>query len=124
MTFLTYIYPLHHKGTDGLVTPDKDAVMLTVPGYWPVAKPLGAIVNVFSLLELQVTLEVMSAVVPLEYVPIAVNCCVILITTGSGFAGVIAIEDSVSFVVDLDADSEEHPVVTVTSVNAKTKAKP
>ena len=60
--------------TTGLVIPEREAVIPVDPASIPVAKPeveTGAI----TMYELaQVTCDVMSATLPFEYVPTAMNC--------------------------------------------------
>ena len=64
----------------------------------PVASPLLSTVYT-DVLELdQFTVEVRFCVLPSEYVPVAVNCCVVPLANGAGFAGVTAIETRVAFV--------------------------
>ena len=62
-----------------------------VPGVTPVANPPA--VTVAPVEALQVTLEVMSRVLPSAYVPVAVNCCVPLGATVAA-AGVTAMDFS------------------------------
>jgi len=74
------------------------AVMVAVPAATPVAKPLLFTVATEALEEDQVTCGVMATLVPSENVPVAANCWVV--PTGMvGFAGVTAIETSVTFAV-------------------------
>ena len=61
------------------------------PRILPEASPLALIVATDEADELQLTSLVMSCVVPLEYVPVAVNCCVAPVKA-VGLAGVTAIE--------------------------------
>jgi len=56
------------------------ALISTVPTAIPVASPEASIVATSSLLLVQVTDPVRSAVLPSEYVPVAVNCWVLSIT--------------------------------------------
>jgi hypothetical protein len=63
------------KVTAWLLMSSRDAVISVLPIVIPVTTPLAEMVAA-SVLELaQVTREVMSAVDPSEYVPVAVNCC-------------------------------------------------
>jgi hypothetical protein len=81
------------KATLLLVTPSREAVMFVLPATDPVVKPpFGVTVALEVSEELHVADEVMSAVVPLSYVPIAVNCCVPPGGKSEGLVGVIAIE--------------------------------
>jgi len=50
------------------------AVMFVVPTETPMTRPVLSIVATDVSDELQVTCVVMSLLVPLEYVPVAVNC--------------------------------------------------
>jgi hypothetical protein len=59
--------------TGGLVTPNKDAVILVFPSALPFANPIADIVATLVLELAQVTVEVISAEVPSEYVPVAAN---------------------------------------------------
>ncbi len=52
------------------------AVMVVVPIETAKARPVLSIVATDGLDELQVTCVVKSFLVPLEYVPMAVNCCI------------------------------------------------
>jgi hypothetical protein len=75
-----------------LVDPVTDPVvarMLEVPTATPVARPPGVIVATPD--ELHAAVLVRFCVLPLLYVPVAVNCCV-LPAAIEGFAGVTAIE--------------------------------
>ena len=49
------------------------AVMFAEPALMPVANPVGSIVAMFVALEFQVTLFVISVVLPSEKMPLAVN---------------------------------------------------
>ena len=73
------------------------AVIVTEPSFKPVARPLTVMDAIVFPDELQVTVFVMSWLVPSENVPVAVNCC----CTPSGMvimSGVTAIELSVALV--------------------------
>jgi hypothetical protein len=73
------------------------AVMVAVPAARPVARPLLLTVAADMLEELQVTCELISWVVPSEYVPEAANCLVF--PPGMlGLAGVMDMEDKVAAV--------------------------
>jgi len=74
------------------------ACICVVPAATPVAKPPVLIVATLVLDELHVTVVVRFCVVPFEYVPVAVNCCVAPILI-DGFAGAIDIDVSVGFTV-------------------------
>jgi hypothetical protein len=87
------------KGTDGLVIPFKDAVMLAVPAVTPLAKPKSSMVAIGVESLVHVTSELMSAVEPSEYVPVAVNCWVEPTAKLAGEAGATAIEDNVGALV-------------------------
>jgi hypothetical protein len=87
------------KGTDGLVTPFKDAVMLAVPTVTPLAKPKSSIVAIGVESLVHVTSELRSAVESSEYVPVAVNCWVEPTIKLAGEAGATAIEDNVGVLV-------------------------
>ena len=76
------------------VTPDSAAEMVAVPAETAVARALPLIVATVVFDELQVAWFVTFCVLPSEYVPVAVNCCVPPATI-VGFAGVTAIEVSV-----------------------------
>jgi len=79
------------------VTEPETAVMVTVPSFKPVARPLTVIDAIVVPEELQLTVFVMSWLVPSEKVPVAVYCC----CTPSGMvimSGVTAIELSVALV--------------------------
>jgi hypothetical protein len=78
----------------GLVTPDKAAVILVFPIATPVARPTEDIVAILGSELAQVTLEVMSAVEPSAYVPVAINSCVSPTPNLSGVVGVTAMEDN------------------------------
>ena len=78
------------------VVPDI-AVIVTVPSFSPVAKPLTVMEAIVFADELHVTVFVMSWLVPSENVPVAVYCC----CTPNGIvilSGVTAIELSVAVV--------------------------
>ena len=73
------------------------AVMVVVPVATAVARPLRSTVATDGLEELQVTCEVMSKLVPSEYAPEALNCCVA--SWGMpGLAGATDMEDRVAAV--------------------------
>ena len=73
------------------------AVMTAVPAATPVARPPGFTVATLIVPEAQVTDAVISTVVPLEYVPSAVNCLVRPATT-LGFIGITVIKLKVAAV--------------------------
>src|ERR1700678_4079035 len=76
---------------------DDVAVIVEVPTPAPVARPAALIVAVVVVPEDQVTLDVRFCVEPSLNVPVAVNCCVAPLAI-DGFAGVTAIDCSVSAV--------------------------
>lgn len=84
------------KPTGGLVIPSTDAVIFAVPAPAAVAKPSEDIVATVVLELAQVTWEVMSAVEPSEYVPIASNCWSELIARLDGGFGVTSMENNVT----------------------------
>jgi hypothetical protein len=67
------------------------AKMLALPAATPVASPDVAIVATAGVSEFQVTEAVRFCVLPSEYVPVAVNCCVVPLAM-DGLAGVTAID--------------------------------
>jgi hypothetical protein len=87
------------KGTDWLVIPFKDAVMLAVPTVTPLANPKSSIVAIGVESLVHVTSELMSAIEPSEYVPVALNCWVEPTAKLAGEAGATAIEDNVGVFV-------------------------
>ncbi len=58
----------------GLVTPPFDALIWVVPADTEVARPVAFIVATPVALDDQVAEDVISAVLPSEYVPVATNC--------------------------------------------------
>jgi len=88
------------KSAGGLVTPDNAAVMVAVPVATPVAKPVESIVATPVSLLAHVTSAVMSADVPSEYVPVAVNAWVEPTATLCK-VGSTTMEDSFDFDVDV-----------------------
>ncbi len=68
-------------------------MIVEAPAETPVATPIELMVPTLGSEEVQVTEVVRLAVVPLEYVPVAVNGCVVPAAI-DGFAGVTAIEVS------------------------------
>jgi hypothetical protein len=100
------------KDTGELVMPDRVAVILVVPTVIPVTKPAEPAEDMVALVEselAQFTREVMSAVEPFEYVPVAVNCWVRPAAKLTGEDGVTAIEDNVAAGADTGL-VEELPV--------------
>ena len=81
------------KLTTGLVMSDKAAVILVLPIAAPFATPAEDIVAILISELTHVTLEVMSAVVPSAYFPVATNTCEEPTPKISGVAGVTAIDD-------------------------------
>jgi hypothetical protein len=76
------------------LTPPKLAETVLLPTPWPVNRPAVLIVATCVKEELQVTLLVMSAVLPSLYVPTAAYCCV-LPTATYAFCGATDIETGV-----------------------------
>jgi hypothetical protein len=60
------------------VTPPMLADTVLVPGATPVAKPLASTVTTAVVMEVHVTRDVRSLLLPSVYVPVAENCCVVL----------------------------------------------
>jgi hypothetical protein len=83
-----------------LTTPDSVAVILAVPIAAPLAKPTDDIVALIVLELDQITWEEISAFVPSEYCPLAVNCWVRPAAKLAGEAGVTVMEDN--FNVDVE----------------------
>ena len=81
------------KLATGLLTSDKAAVILVLPIAMPVATPAEEIVAILGSELAQVTLEVMSIVLPSTYVPVATNSCVEPTAKISGLVGVTAMDD-------------------------------
>jgi hypothetical protein len=54
----------------------EDALIIEVPAPRLVVKPFAAIVATVGVSDIQNAVSVMSRVVPSEYRPVAVNCCV------------------------------------------------
>src|SRR5262249_56588130 len=80
--------------TVSLVLPTTDPIVaeiVAVPGAWAVARPEELITVTFGADDAHVTWLVTSFVLPSEYVPMAVNCCVPPTVT-VGFAGVTVID--------------------------------
>jgi len=73
--------------------------MEAVPAATPVARPVAETVATVVSELVQVTWELMSPVVPSEYVPVAVSCCVAPTATLAGDAGVTAIDAKATAVV-------------------------
>ena len=73
-----------------LIVPEV-AVIVADPGAMVVAKPLPLMVAIEVAEDVQVAVPVRFLVVPLLYVPVAVNCCVFP-TASEGAAGVTAME--------------------------------
>ncbi|HZW93196.1 MAG TPA: hypothetical protein VFF64_09615, partial [Candidatus Eremiobacteraceae bacterium] len=84
------------KDAEPLIVPDL-AVMVALPGATAVASPALLIVATAAFDEVQVAVLVRFCVVPLLYVPVAVNCCVYPAAT-EGVAGVTAIETRIGAV--------------------------
>jgi hypothetical protein len=77
------------------VIPLKVVEIVLVPTAAPVASPAVVIVATLVFEDDHVTWEVMFCVLPSEYVPVAVNCCVAP-TLIVGLAGVTEIDDRVT----------------------------
>ena len=80
--------------TLGLVTLESVAVILAVPLPSAVTEPFAKMAATAVLELVQVTLEVISADEPSEYVPIAANCRVAPKPKSVGKTGVTAMEDN------------------------------
>jgi hypothetical protein len=94
-----------------LIDPD-DAMIVTVPRFPAVTRPLTVIDATLFFEELQVTVPVMFCVLPSENVPVAVNCCTV--PRGmDAFTGVTAIETKVALVTVKAAPEETLPDVAV-----------
>jgi len=94
-----------------LIVPEA-AVMVTVPRFRAVTRPLTVIEATLVFDELQVTMPVTSCVLPSENVPVAVNCC--KVPSGrDAFAGVTAIDVKVALVTVSTALDETLPEVAV-----------
>jgi hypothetical protein len=78
--------------TAGDVLPLFEAVICVVPAATPVARPVFEIVAVPGVADVQVTVELMSAIELSLNVPVAVNCCVAPTLRDAGVTGVTAIE--------------------------------
>src|SRR6185295_11677983 len=70
------------------------AEMVVLPGLTAVARPVLLIVATLVLEDVHATWLVRFCVVPLEYVPVAVNCCVAPVEI-VGVAGVTAMDETV-----------------------------
>jgi hypothetical protein len=88
------------------------AVTVVEPTATAVASPLDPIIATLVLEELQVTAPVKSCVVSSEYVPVAVNCWVVLLEI-AGSGGVISMDTSVAVVMVRDVVPEILPDVAV-----------
>lgn len=94
------------------LTEPEAAVIVTVPSFRAVARPLTVIDATLFFEELQVTVPVMSCVVPSENVPTAVNCCDV--PSGmDAFTGPTAMETGVALVTVRVALEETLPAVAV-----------
>ena len=74
-----------------------EALITEEPVITPVASPPAVMLATAGVADFQFEMAVMFAVVPLEYVPIAINCCMPPMAT-EGFTGVTAMDNSVPFV--------------------------
>ncbi len=91
--------------------PANAAVILAIPASTPAANPVLSMVAAAVLSVFQVTREVMSAVVPSEYVPTALNCWVCPLDKLGGGLGVTAIDVNTGVPVNVvDVFEEEQPV--------------
>jgi hypothetical protein len=99
------------KVVDPLIEPEV-AVRVVDPAATPVASPLVVMVAAAGFDELQVAELVRLPVVPFEYVPVAVNCC--MPPTGTdGLEGVTVIETKVGVDTVSAADPATAPEVAV-----------
>jgi hypothetical protein len=98
--------------TDVPLTKPEAAVIVVVPRFRAVAKPLAVIDATPVFEELHVAVPVMSCVDPSENVPIAVNCCKVPREI-DGLAGVTAIEVTVAPVTVSVALEEMPPEAAV-----------
>ena len=101
------------------VTEFSVAVIVADPAATPFTKPAASTVALAILEELQVTKSVMSQVLASEFVPVAINCCVVF--TGTlGFAGVTAIDAGLAHrlavVTVICVEAEKAPDRAVTEV--------
>ena len=102
------------KVTAWLLISSKDALISVLPGTIPVTTPLAEMVAI-SVSELaQVTRDVMSAVDPSEYVPVAVNCCREPMCKLFGSDGLKAMDDNLGF-------GEQPPIAKVSIINPAAK---
>ena len=97
---------------DPLIDPEA-AAMVAVPTPAPVADPLELIAATVGNDELQVTLPLRSCVLPLLYVPVAVNCW-LLPAAMEAADGVTEIEVNTAGVTDNDAEPLMVPEVAMT----------
>lgn len=84
-----------------------------MPALTHVAIPVAAIVATDVVADAQVTDEVMSFVVLSEYVPVAVNCVVVVVLI-DGLAGVTAIDESVGALPPEPPQAEK--IITVSNM--------
>jgi hypothetical protein len=94
-----------------LIEPEA-AVIVTVPRFRAVSRPLTVIEATLVLDELQVALPVTSCVVPSENAPVAVNCCKVP-SGNDAVTGVTAMEVKVAFVTVNTALEEILPEIAV-----------
>jgi hypothetical protein len=88
------------------VTPARAAEITVLPAETAVATPVALTVATVVFDELQVAWLVTFCVLPSEYVPVAVNCCVPLATI-VGFAGVTARDVRVATAAGLNTTSTQ-----------------
>jgi hypothetical protein len=85
--------PKGWEGGDGGVVVTNVAMTIVLPAETLLARPAALIVATLGADELQATAAVRFSVLPLPYVPVAVNCCV-LPAASDGFTGVTVNEMS------------------------------
>ena len=88
------------------------ALIVVVPAFSALAKPVALTVAVVVLEDAHVAVVVRFCVVPSLYVPVAVNCCVPPAAT-DGFTGVTAIDTSVAAVTVSVVDPLTLPLVAL-----------
>jgi hypothetical protein len=102
------------KVTAWLRMSSKDAVISVLPIVIPVTTPLAEMVAVSVLELVQVTRDVMSAVDPSVYVPVAVNCCREPICKLFGSDGLKAMDDNLGL-------GEQPPITKARIINPTAK---
>jgi len=109
--------PISNVGVEAVGTPTNAAEITTAPRTAPVASPAFvplAIIVAADVLELHVTDEVTSCVVPSVNVPVAVNCCLVPSGQLAIVDGLMAIELSAAAVMFTKALPLTVPSVAVT----------